>query len=117
MSIYDLLDDAHQHQTVLNRDAQDLFDAIGGLVNQWLDNNAVQICRSEKNTAFDPKTMKPLVRIPDADQQLDGLVAESLQAGFQYTEGNVLRLEAVSLYTYKPSLNPPSVTSIERTEP
>jgi hypothetical protein len=114
-SIYDLLEDARHHRTDLNRSAQELFDAVRSQLQQWLDNNNIQILRTAAKAAFDPKTMKPLVRTPSADRQLDGLVAESLQVGFQCTKGNVLRLEAVSLYTYESS-STLSVTSIERTE-
>jgi hypothetical protein len=102
-SIYDLLEDARQHRTILNQSAQKLIDALRSQLQQWLDNNAIQTLCSAINTPFESKTMKPLVRSPIADRQLDGLVAESLQAGFQCEEGKVLRPEAVSLYTYEPS--------------
>ena len=61
----------------------------------------MNIIKHKINDKFDPKQMRPIEWAITEDSRQDGLVAESMQAGFCQKNERMLRLETVSLFKYR----------------
>jgi molecular chaperone GrpE (heat shock protein) len=80
-----------------------LIDAIWIQLQQFLRNYDIEIVAHKPKAIFEPQLMRPVKARETDDKDLDGLVAKSLQVGFRQGRQRLLRLETISLYTYRPS--------------
>jgi molecular chaperone GrpE (heat shock protein) len=112
--VFDLIADANKHWSS-SEQVIELLNVIWTQMAQFLAFYDIHVITHNAKKKFNPQTMKPLTWIPVDNKKLDGLVAESLQIGFQIGNARMLRLETVSLFKYQPSKTN-SITLNERTE-
>lgn len=112
--VFDLIEDARRHRSI-SQQAADFANAVWSQLEQFLKTYDVDVIRHYPNDRFDPQVMKPITWVPVENKRLDGRVAESLQIGFRFTKGRILRLETVALFGHQPSRKN-MVTLNERTE-
>lgn len=79
----------------------DFINAIWTQLQQFLLNYDIEIIAHESKARFEPRLMRPVKARETNDKSLDGLVAKSLQVGFRQGRQRLLRLETISLYTYR----------------
>ncbi|MHC4541512.1 MAG: hypothetical protein ACYTEK_15645 [Planctomycetota bacterium] len=117
--VFDIIHDAkHYWKDTGGPDAPqitDFTDAIWTQLQQFLLNYDIEIIAHEPKARFEPQLMRPVKARETNDRSLDGLVAKSLQVGFRQGRQRLLRLETISLYTYRPS-QIETVTLAERKE-
>lgn len=80
-----------------------VFEQLQVYLAQFLSFYDIKAVRHAPQSSFDPKVMKPVGFVACQDQEKDGYVARSLQAGFTRGTNGVLRFETVTLYRYKTS--------------
>jgi molecular chaperone GrpE (heat shock protein) len=112
--VFDLIADANKHWSSSDK-VIELLNVIWTQMAQFLAVYDIHAITHNAEDEFTPKTMKPLTWVPVDNKNFDGLVAESLQTGFQFGNERMLRLETVSLFKYQPS-ETNSITLNERTE-
>jgi len=83
----------------------DIFDGIFIHLRQFLSIYQVEPVKHRPNSKFDPKVMRPVKIIATENKDLDNCVAKSLQTGFRWREGRLLRPESVAVYKYEEPLN------------
>lgn len=78
----------------------ELLEAIKVQLEQFFQNYGIEVVRHRPNSRFNPQFMKPVSKISTSNNELDGLVARSLQIGFRWNQQRLLRPESVSIYKF-----------------
>jgi len=103
-TVIDIIEDACKSwkdgQNNTNQHQVELLEAIRAQLQQFLANYDIEILRHEPSSPFQPQLMKPVSKISTSEKELDGLIAQSLQIGFQWNQQRLLRPESVSIYKF-----------------
>ncbi len=100
LPVFDIIEDAGRRCEKDPKTA-DIFDALLSQLQQFLAVYDVKVIRHSTNDKFDPRQMKPIKWIPTPNREQDGLVAQSMQIGFGFSNERMLRLETVALFKYQ----------------
>jgi len=79
----------------------DTFKLYASDVQEILEKNNIEIFTCDENTVLIPVRQRVIKKIPTANQELHGKVAESLSDGYSYL-GKVIAAEKVAVYVYEP---------------
>ena len=104
--IVDLLHDGMKMESKQGRARSTLryLSALQVQLEQFLGTYGIETFSHKTGDTFDPKVMKPLKQQSTDNDDLNGLVAESLQCGFRIHE-RIVRLETVSLFRFESSVS------------
>lgn len=118
--VFDLIQDARKHwgqeKEPIDQGTIDVIDAVWSQLQQFLATYDVHLIQHQFGEVFDPRQMKPVKWVLTTDQTVDGRVFESLQPGFQMSQGQMLRHETVSLLKYQSPSNNNTISLSERKE-